>query len=167
MTDHKGTPVFIGVGSNLEDPRAQARKAVAALSALRGCHILAISSWYVSKAVGPGSQPDYVNGVVALLTKLSPYQLLDHLQHIESHQGRVRTVRWGPRTLDLDVLNYGDLVLNDIRLTLPHPGLADRNFVLLPLAEIAPDLVLADGHRVPDLLAKCSFEGIVRLPVGD
>jgi len=160
------TRVFVGIGSNLDSPLDQAETAITALARLPESALVARSSWYRSRALGPGAQPDYINGVALLSTRLPPHDLLAQLQQIEQRQGRVRTVRWGPRTLDLDLLLYGDLQLQDPLLTLPHPGLQLRNFVLMPLAEIAADLRLPDGEAISGLLAKCSSAGIVRLRSG-
>jgi 2-amino-4-hydroxy-6-hydroxymethyldihydropteridine diphosphokinase len=111
--------------------------------------------------MGPKDQPDFVNAVVALDTALAPHALLRELQAIECRHGRVRgTERWGPRTLDIDLLLYGDLQMEDELLTLPHPGLPERNFVLYPLHEIAPCLEIAGMASVSALISRCSAEGL-------
>ncbi len=147
---------YIGLGSNLEEPLQQLRQALLAIAELPSSHLVHVSSAYRSAAVGPGEQPDYLNAAVQLRTSLDPDALLQKLQRIELAQGRVRTVRWGPRTLDLDILLYGDLRLTTPTLTIPHPGLARRNFVLYPLLEICgPNLVLPDGADLGTLIARC------------
>jgi 2-amino-4-hydroxy-6-hydroxymethyldihydropteridine diphosphokinase len=133
---------FVGLGANLGDPSAQLRAALAGLSALPETRVSAVSSFYRSAAIGPAGQPDYCNAAAALQTGLAPLVLLDALQALEAQAGRVRGERWGPRVLDLDLLSYGDLTFVHERLTLPHPELPRRDFVLVPLAEIAPNAAL-------------------------
>ncbi len=158
------TPAFIGLGANLANPLLQLRQAVQALACLPDSRLLACSPLYQSSPMGPADQPDYLNAVVALETTLAPHALLDELQHIEQQQGRVRTgERWGPRSLDLDLLLHGQQVLQDARLTLPHYGLAQRAFVLLPLADLAPELVLPCGTPLAELVARCDTSGLHRL----
>lgn len=148
-----GTDAFVGIGSNLDDPREQMRHAVAALAKVPGTTLCEVSALYSSAAVGPPGQPDYLNAVARLRTQLDPEALLDELQAIENARGRVRDgPRWGPRTLDLDVLLYGNEVIDSPRLQVPHPEMAKRSFVLYPLAEIAPELVLPDGTPLRSLL---------------
>lgn len=150
------TPAYIGLGSNLQDPLRQLRSAVIALRSLPDSQVSAISRTYQSAAVGPGDQPHYLNAVLRLDTRLPPHALLQALQLIESNQGRVRAERWGPRTLDLDMLLYGDSEIATPTLTVPHPQLPSRNFVLYPLADICgPNLVLPDGSDLGTLLARC------------
>jgi 2-amino-4-hydroxy-6-hydroxymethyldihydropteridine diphosphokinase len=132
----------IGLGSNLDDPVRQVGSALDELAGLPLSRLLRRSSLYRSPPMGPTDQPDYVNAAALIETALEPLELLDVLQAIEAAHGRRRELRWGPRTLDLDLLVYGDLRLDHPRLTLPHPGIAGRAFVLVPLAEIAPDLEL-------------------------
>ena len=157
--------VYIGLGSNLAEPVQQLEAALAALGRLPGCRLAAVSSLYASDPLGPPDQPRYVNAVAALDCDLAPLQLLDALQVIEREQGRVRKAeRWGPRTLDLDILLFGDLQLDEERLTVPHYHMHARAFVLYPLAEIAPQLVLPDGRPLAALLAACPFQGLERLP---
>jgi len=155
--------VYIGLGSNLAEPLLQLQRALTALAELPQTSLLASSSFYRSAPMGPQDQPDFVNAVAALATMLSAEDLLDRLQAIETAQGRVRSRHWGPRTLDLDLLLYGDTCLQGPRLTLPHARLAERNFVLYPLAELAPDLILPDGRALSSLLAQCSRAGLERL----
>ncbi|MFB2652841.1 2-amino-4-hydroxy-6-hydroxymethyldihydropteridine diphosphokinase [Shewanella seohaensis] len=136
------TQVFVALGANLEDPKAQLDNAVAALSALAENQSLKVSPYYGSAPMGDVVQPDYINAVASFETSLAPIALLDALQEIENTQGRVRKERWGPRTLDIDLLLYGDAIIDEPRLKVPHYGMKERSFVLVPLAAIAPDLVL-------------------------
>lgn len=153
---------YIGLGSNLEEPALQLQRATAALQTLPQSRLRAISPHYRSRAIGPGTQPDYRNAVAALDTDLEPMALLDQLQAIERAQGRVRTERWAARTLDLDLLLYGDRVIADSRLQVPHLRLRERAFVLRPLADLAPDLILPDGLALADLLASCNDSDLIR-----
>jgi len=140
MTDPHWRPAYIGIGSNLEKPVRQIEQGVDALNDIEDTILVSQSPFYTSAPFGPVSQPDFVNGVIGLLTALEPRELLRRLQAIEDAQGRDRSVdRWGPRTLDLDLLACGGLEIDDKALQLPHPGIAERNFVLLPWAEIAPE----------------------------
>jgi len=155
---------FIGLGSNLEDPEAQLRAALLELAELPDTRLIARSPFYRSAPVGPPGQPDYINAVAALDTRLQPQELLAGLQAIEQAHGRRRAgLRWGPRTLDLDLLLHGDQALSTPALTLPHPRLTERAFVLRPLADIAPGLVLPDGTTVETRLRRCPQGGVVRL----
>jgi 2-amino-4-hydroxy-6-hydroxymethyldihydropteridine diphosphokinase len=156
--------VYIGLGSNLATPLEQLRSALAALAALPHTRLIAQSSFYASDPLGPADQPRYVNAVAALDTELSPLALLDALQRIELEQGRTRKAeRWGPRTLDLDILLFGERQLDEPRLTVPHYHMHARAFVLYPLAEIAPTLQLPDGRALKELLDTCPFVGLERL----
>lgn len=135
------TRAWVGLGGNLGDPARQVGAALDALAALPKTRLEARSRLYGSRPMGPPDQPDYVNAVARLRTALAPHALLDALQAIEQRAGRQRgATRWGPRTLDLDLLLYGDACRADERLTLPHPGIAERPFVLVPLAELDPGL---------------------------
>ncbi|CAD5107905.1 2-amino-4-hydroxy-6-hydroxymethyldihydropteridine diphosphokinase [Zestomonas carbonaria] len=157
--------VYIGLGSNLAEPAEQLRAAIAAIAALPHSQLARVSSLYASDPLGPPDQPRYVNAVAALDTTLAPLELLDALQRIELDQGRQRKAeRWGPRTLDLDILLFGDRAIDEPRLTVPHYHMHARPFVLYPLSEIAEDLTLPDGRPLVALLADCPFEGIERLP---
>lgn len=152
---------FIALGSNLDQPLSQLQRAVKSIGAMRGSQILALSSVYSSAAVGPGQQPDYLNAALQLETDLSPMQLLDQLQHIENQQGRLRNIRWQARTLDLDILLYDQLQIDNDRLQVPHPRMAQRNFVLFPLAEIYEgNRLLPIGIELDTLVARCPQEGI-------
>jgi 2-amino-4-hydroxy-6-hydroxymethyldihydropteridine diphosphokinase len=155
---------YIGLGSNLESPVAQIKSARLAIIALDDVKELAFSSFYVSTPMGPQDQPDYVNAVMAVATRLSPMDLLHALQDIELEHGRVRGVqRWGARTLDLDLLLYGDQQIDAAELTVPHKGIAERSFVLYPLYECAPDLIVPGKGKLSDLLAQCPLVGLRRL----
>ncbi len=152
---------FVALGANLGEPLAQIRQAVAALQQLPSSRFIACSPLYGSVPLGPSDQPDYVNGVAWLETELSPHALLDETQRIELALGRIRKEeRWGPRTLDLDLLLFGDRQLNDARLTIPHYGMKERAFVLVPLFDLAPDLQLPCGSWLRDLVASCDRSGL-------
>lgn len=156
--------IYIGMGSNLADPAEQLRSAVDALGQLPETELVGVSAFYQSDSLLPG-QPRYTNAVAALDSALAPLDLLDALQAIENDQGRERLERWGPRTLDLDILLFGDRLIDEPRLKVPHYHMQERAFVLYPLAELAPeDLRLADGRTLADLLAACPFVGLERLP---
>nr|WP_298173567.1 2-amino-4-hydroxy-6-hydroxymethyldihydropteridine diphosphokinase [uncultured Pseudomonas sp.] len=156
--------VYIGLGSNLAEPAQQLRSALAALAALPHTKLLASSSLYASDPLGPADQPRYVNAVAMLDSALQPHALLDTLQRIEQEQGRTRKAeRWGPRTLDLDILLFGNRILDDARLQVPHYHMHARPFVLYPLAELTPELLLPDGRALDELLAACPFVGLERL----
>lgn len=139
---------FIGLGSNLNNPYTQIEQAVLNLSKLPGTNIIAISSLYNTKPVGYLDQPDFVNAVVKVSTILSPEDLLNMLLKIEKKQGRVRDkkIRFGPRTLDLDLLLYGEQIINKKNLIVPHPRMLERNFVLQPLTEIEPNWQVFFAH---------------------
>lgn len=157
------TPVYIALGSNLQSPADQLRTAVAALDNITASHVERISPVYRSAAVGPGPQPDYLNAAVLLHTALAPNKLLDALQRIEQEQGRVRALRWGARTLDLDILLYGDMQISTARLTVPHQAMRRRNFVLFPLIDISgAHLVLPDGTDLGTLVAQCPAGDLVK-----
>jgi 2-amino-4-hydroxy-6-hydroxymethyldihydropteridine diphosphokinase len=168
------TTAFIGLGSNLSDPETQLRTALAALAQLPQTRLLRSSSLYRSAPLllpGAASQPDYLNAVAEIETTLEPEALLAELQALEARQGRVRDQRWGPRTLDLDLLLYGDRVIATAELTVPHAGLYERNFVLYPLAEIvggqAASLAIPGWGTLEALLAGCprgSLEKITSIP---
>jgi 2-amino-4-hydroxy-6-hydroxymethyldihydropteridine diphosphokinase len=130
------------LGSNLDDPQSQVERAMAALDEIPGCHVAARSSLYRSAPIGPVEQADFVNAVVALQTTLSAEDLLIVLQGAERALGREPSERWGPRIIDLDLLLYDDVMIDQPHLSVPHPGIAARNFVLLPLRQIAPDLTI-------------------------
>ena len=157
-------PAYIGVGSNLGDSRAQVLAAFGKLGELPRTRLVLTSRLYLSRPFGPVAQPDFVNAVAGLITRLDSASLLDHLHAIEIAMGRPRQhERWGPRTIDLDLLAHGGERRSDARLTLPHPGIVERNFVLYPLADIAPDLELPGLGRIADLAAAVTAEGLTLL----
>lgn len=161
MTD---TLVYIGLGANLAEPVQQLERAVAALQNVPGSALVKVSGFYSSKPMGPQDQPDYVNAVAALATSLSAEDLLTQLQRIELEQGRQRKdERWGARTLDLDILLFGDEMIQTERLTVPHYGMKVREFVLYPLAELDSELVLPDGTVLNELLQTVPLNGLSRL----
>lgn len=155
---------YVGLGSNLNNPGKQIRSALTALDAIPGTCCVSVSSLYSSRPVGPAGQPDYLNAVAGIDTHLSAEELLAQLHLIEELHGRVRAERWGPRTLDLDLLLYGDQQMTDDHLTVPHPSLAQRNFVLYPLHEIAPQLHIPGAGSLEGLLEHCSSVGLQALP---
>lgn len=155
---------FIGLGSNLSDPITQVGSAIQSLHHLPHSRWIAGSSLYRSLPMGPVTQPDFINAVALIETQLSPEALLSELLQIERLHGRVRDgLRWGPRTLDLDVLLYGDECINTPSLQVPHPGIADRSFVIVPLAELAPDLHIPGRGSVAKLKETLSEHGLERL----
>jgi len=155
---------YVGLGSNLQNPVNQVRCALVELAAISGTTLISASSLYTSSPMGPAGQPDYINAVAHLRTTLNAESLLHELQGIERVHQRVRsTQQWGPRTLDLDLLLYAELVLNTQELTIPHRGLHERSFVLVPLLEIAPELEVPGRGTVRDLAAQCSDHDIERI----
>ena len=147
-------PAYVGIGSNLASPEQQVRTAFEELADLPQSTLVLRSSLYRSAPIGPQDQPDFINAVAALLTQRPADQFLQDLAQIEDNHGRVRgNDKWGPRVLDLDLLVFGDLQTSDASLTLPHPGIEARNFVLLPLSEIAPQLRVPGLGTVAVLLA--------------
>ena len=158
------THAYIGLGSNLGNPEQQLVKALQALAKLPATTLLARSSFYRSRPLGPQDQPPYINAAALLETGLAPGELLDKMLAIEDHQGRIRDGRrWQARTLDLDLLLYGEQCLQRPGLVIPHAEIAGRNFVLCPLAEITHDLVIPGLGRVADLLAATGMDGLERL----
>lgn len=155
--------VFIALGANLSDPLTTLQQAVTTLQEHPALRAVAISSFYRSKPMGPQNQPDYVNAVAQFETDLSPLALLDTMQNIEQQYGRQRLQHWGPRTLDLDILLYDQRVIQEPRLTIPHPGLTVRDFVLVPLAELAPHLILPDGRSINALLASMIDHDLIKI----
>ena len=150
------TTAYIALGSNLASPLEQVNAAVQAIGEIPDSRIVAVSSFYRTPPLGPQDQPDYLNAAVALETTLAPEELLNHTQRIELQQGRVRKAeRWGPRTLDLDIMLFGDEVINTERLTVPHYDMKNRGFMLWPLFEIAPDLTFPEATPLGEYLARC------------
>jgi 2-amino-4-hydroxy-6-hydroxymethyldihydropteridine diphosphokinase len=152
---------YISLGSNLDQPLQQVNLALSAIAQLGT--ITAQSSWYKSKAIGPGVQDDYINGVICLHTPLLATELLLKLQDIEHQQGRIRILRWGARTLDLDILLFNNITINTPSLSIPHPRLTERNFVVFPLYEISPQLILPNNHPIKDLIDTLSNKGLEKL----
>ena len=156
-------PAYIGIGSNLGAPRERVLEALARLGAIAATRLVLRSGLYRSRPFGPVAQPDFVNAVAGLLTRLSSGELLAALQAIEAAMGRPpERLKWGPRVIDLDLLSYARERRREAALTLPHPGIVERNFVLYPLAEIAPDLELPGLGRVAVLARALTFEGLCR-----
>ncbi|WP_416138996.1 2-amino-4-hydroxy-6-hydroxymethyldihydropteridine diphosphokinase [Halomonas sp. HK25] len=145
MSSHRA---WVGLGSNLDDPRRHIEQAFEELDRLPLTRRLSASRCYASRPLGPQDQPDFINAVALLETRLSPLALLDQLQALEQRHRRIRARRWGPRTLDLDLLLFDDSVLALPRLVVPHPELTHRAFVVVPLLEVAPALTLPDGRRL-------------------
>ncbi|WP_199100856.1 2-amino-4-hydroxy-6-hydroxymethyldihydropteridine diphosphokinase [Dyella sp. ASV21] len=159
------TEAYVALGSNLGDARAQVLGAFEALARLPGTRLVARSALYLTPPWGVLDQPPFVNAAAQLETALPPHELLDQLLAVERAAGRIRDgQRWGPRTLDLDVLHMQGVSLDDERLQLPHPRIHERAFVVLPLFDLAPDLRLPGQGRVADLLAALDIAGIERLP---
>ncbi len=153
---------YIAVGANLGSPLRQVESACVALAGLPETELVGVSSWYWSAPIGPEGQPEYLNGVVALHSGLPSMVLLSHLHRIEQEHGRQRRTRWAARTLDLDLLLVGGEVSDLPGLKLPHPEMRVRNFVMVPLAELAPDLRLPDGGCVSEVAAALGRAGLRR-----
>lgn len=151
--------VYVGLGANLGDREKSLRRAVELLDEHAEIAVLAVSGIRETEPWGPVEQPPYLNGAVALETELDPRELLDALLEAERRLGRVRSERFGPRTIDLDLLLYGDVVVDEPGLTLPHPRLHERRFVLEPLVELDPRLVVPERGSVAALLARLEPEG--------
>ncbi|OAT14800.1 2-amino-4-hydroxy-6-hydroxymethyldihydropteridine pyrophosphokinase [Buttiauxella noackiae ATCC 51607] len=155
------TLAYIALGSNLASPLEQVTHALDAIATIPQSRVVAISSYYRTKPLGPQDQPDYLNAAVALETALSPEALLSHTQRIELEHGRVRKAeRWGPRTLDLDIMLFGNLTVATPTLIVPHYDMKNRAFMLVPLLEIAPDCTFPDGKRAAEILDTLSQDGI-------
>jgi len=164
MRDVTWMPAYVGLGSNLDDPHAQLARAFAGLAAVRGSRLVARSSLYRSSPLGPVAQPDFVNAAAGMLTTLAAGDFLAELKLLEERLGRARpVVRWGPRRIDLDLLVYGPVRVDEPGLTVPHPGIAERAFVLDPLAEIAPELEVPGVGRVRMLASRVSAAGLERI----
>lgn len=153
------TLCYIAIGSNLASPLEQVKAALDAMGEIPQSRVVAVSSFYRTPPLGPQDQPDYLNAAVALETTLAAETLLDHTQRIELQQGRVRKAeRWGPRTLDLDIMLFGDQVIHTPRLTVPHYDMKNRGFMLWPLFEIAPAIMFPDGMTLTAALTKCAAD---------
>ena len=157
------TICFIGVGSNLNNPIRQIKNALGALSNHSKIKLLKTSSFYKSKALEFSNQPDYINCVISIETELTPYDLLSSLQEIEKKQGRVRKKKWGSRTIDLDILLYGDVKVSDQELTIPHPEIYKRHFVVYPLAEISNNLIFPDNLHINQIISKCPINELKKI----
>ena len=146
------TLVYLGLGSNLDQPLKQLQQALSQLHEHPAMNLVKSSQFYASRPLGPQDQPDFVNAVAAIQTSLQPLELLAELKKMEAEQGRIKKRHWGERLIDLDILYYGDAQVNLPNLQIPHAEIANRDFVLLPLAEIAPDLVIPNLGKVTDLI---------------
>lgn len=154
-------PAYVAIGSNLDDPAAQIERAFGALAELPDCRLIARSRLYRTQPLGPQDQPEFRNAAAGLLTKLTPRELLVALKNLERTLGRdVPVVRWGPRRIDLDLLVYADAQVCEPDLVVPHRGLPERNFVLYPLSDIAPDLHVPGHGRVNQLAARVGPAGL-------
>jgi len=149
----KNETAFVGLGTNMGDKRANIKKAIAVLGGMKTVHIAGVAPVYRTAPVGYTAQDWFLNTVVKVETYLSPRELLAKLLGIEEKMGRKRTIRWGPRVIDLDLLLYGDRVVKEKDLVVPHPRLTERAFVVVPLADLAPDLILPGGKRAAQLAA--------------
>ena len=147
------TVVYIGLGSNMKSPKQQIRSAIKSIEGIVSTQVLRVSSLYKSKPFGPQNQDDYINAVAEIDTNLMPLELLECMQNIENQQGRIRKEHWGPRTLDLDILMFGDEIIKDDKLTIPHLEIENRSFVLTPLTEINPNCLIPGEGKARDLLA--------------
>lgn len=153
---------YLALGANIGDKRHNLRAAVGMLRAA-GCEVTGVSSLYATKPVGVLDQPDFVNAVIEVSTSLAPLDLLDLCLGVEQKLGRERTIRWGPRVIDVDILIYEGVAMNETELVVPHPRMLERAFVLVPLAEIAPDLVLASGETASQAADRVDKTGIEKL----
>jgi 2-amino-4-hydroxy-6-hydroxymethyldihydropteridine diphosphokinase len=157
-------PAYVGIGSNLDMPAGQIEKALGLLGEIPGSRLVSRSSLYRSAPFGGVEQPDFVNAAAALLTTLDAQDFLQVLLDVEKRQGRVRgATRWGPRVIDLDLLVFGNASIDEPGITVPHPGIAERNFVLLPLREIAPELVIPGLGRVASIPVHMDEPSISRI----
>lgn len=154
---------YIGIGANLDDAATQVRTAIAALAALPASHLVRSSSLYRTAPIGHAAQPDFINAVALVETTLAPRALLAALRAIEERRGRVRTFKNAPRTLDLDLLLYDDRVIDEPELSVPHPRMHERAFVLAPLVEIDPECVIPGRGPAREWLARCAHQAIARL----
>jgi len=157
------TPAYVAIGSNLDDPKAQVEAAFQSLAGLEAVRLLARSRLYRSVPLGPQDQPDFVNAAAGLLTQLSARELLLQLKQLEATVGRVKSQRWGPRRIDFDLHVFGAERIAEPDLTVPHPGVSVRNFVLYPLADIAPDLLVPGHGRVRELARRVGPAGLALL----
>jgi 2-amino-4-hydroxy-6-hydroxymethyldihydropteridine diphosphokinase len=163
MTARAAAEAFVGLGANLENPLLQVTQALTELDAIEHTSVLGASSLYRTAPVGYADQPDFINAVARLRTSLSPRELLEALHVIENRHARRRSIRNAPRTLDLDLLVYGTLVVREEGLIVPHPRMHERAFVLLPLAELAPDLCVPGFATAAQLAAQVDRSGVEKL----
>ncbi len=164
MTQPQWTPVYIGIGGNLDDPRAQVKRGVELLAELPKTKLIARSKLYRSAPLGPKDQPDFVNAVVGLLTQLDAPTLLTNLKALEKRMGRAEpVVRWGPRVIDFDLLVFGGERIDSETLKVPHPEIANRAFVLAPLLDIAPNLEIPGVGRANLLAGRIDLTGVTAL----
>lgn len=151
---------YIGLGSNIGDKLANLRSAVRLIRESARCSVRRVSSLYASAPVGVLDQPEFLNAVIEIETDMRPHELLRFCMDVEGNLGRVRTIRWGPRVIDLDILIYGNMKVSTHDLQIPHPGLLERAFVVSPLAEIAADLELGDGLTASAALARVADQAV-------
>ena len=165
MTTLNWLPAYVGVGANLDDPADQVRDALNRLASIPQTRMLLTSGLYRNSPMGSAKQPDYVNAVAGLLTRLAPESLLSELLNIEQRMGRRRqsASRWEPRVIDLDLLLYGDWIIDAPNLSVPHPGISERNFVLFPLSDIAPQLGIPGQGKVATLAAGMDSSPLQRI----
>ncbi|MHB0979165.1 MAG: 2-amino-4-hydroxy-6-hydroxymethyldihydropteridine diphosphokinase [Thermoleophilia bacterium] len=161
IVDEVRATAYLGLGSNLGDSDVLLTKAVHGLVDHPRIFVTGVSRRYRTAAVGLEDQPDFLNMVVSVVTQLGPFELLDACETLEREAGRVRTVRWGPRTLDVDVLWYDGAFIDHERLQVPHPRMEERRFVLEPLADLAPELALSGGRTVREVLAETLEQDVV------
>jgi len=159
--------VFLGLGSNLGDPKANLCEAVERLSAHPDVRLQRLASLYLTAPIGYTDQPDFINSAAVIETDLDPVDLQALTKGIENEMGRTRNFRWGPRVIDIDILLYDEVVVDEPDLKIPHPSIMERAFVMEPLAEVAPDLVLPDGRTPREVLGELGDQGVVRLPETD
>jgi 2-amino-4-hydroxy-6-hydroxymethyldihydropteridine diphosphokinase len=155
---------FVSLGSNLSDPALQLQRAIETFAQSPQLQIKKISSIYQTKPIGPVQQDDFLNAVISFTTLLTPDELLGFLQQLEAKHQRLRAIKWGPRTLDCDLLLYGNKHIDLPHLTVPHPEMKNRGFVLIPLAEIAPDLILPNGDLLQQWVENCDAKIVKKLP---
>jgi 2-amino-4-hydroxy-6-hydroxymethyldihydropteridine diphosphokinase len=156
-------PIYIGLGSNQENPINQIQSAITEINQMEGIKVIKSSSLYITKPVGLVEQDNFINAVIEVSSSFSPHELLLKLQQVEQMHKRVRDIKWGPRTLDCDLLYYQDKILSDKILTLPHKEILHRAFVLVPLAEIAPNWQHTDGRTMQALVQSCDQSGVQEL----
>lgn len=154
---------YIGLGSNLDNPLQHVEQAFSELAELEHCRLVNASPIYRSAPVGPQDQPDFINAVAEIETTLEAHKLLDQLQGLEQKHQRVRERHWGPRTLDLDLLLYGNSQIYTERLCVPHAFMHERSFVLYPLADIAPDLIMPNDETLSSLLVACPMGSLTKI----